>query len=136
MAFGKTITFFSDMTGRLVDASGAPQPGVEVVRTWKRSPEDAPSVDRTHTDANGLFRFAAATGTSVMASFLPGTPVIKQEITAAGPHGPVTLWKAVKTNFDPNGELGGRRLDLVCRIDAEPDGNGPAWGTCREASAD
>ncbi len=136
MAFGKTITLFSEMNGRLVDAQGAPQAGVRVVRTWKRKPEDDPKVETTVTDEDGAFRFPAATDTSFFASFLPGTPAIKQEVTAEGPDGYVTLWKAVKTNLDENGELNGRQLDLVCRIDKEPDSDGPAWGTCREVRSE
>jgi len=133
MALQNTITFFSEISGVLVDAEGAPQGGVRIVRSWKRTPEDVPMVDETVTSPNGTFSFPAATGRSRMAGLLPGTPVIRQEITAFGPNGPVTLWKTVKTNFDPNGELDGRPLNLECRIDRDPDGDGPVWGTCREA---
>lgn len=132
MAFGKTITLFSEFNGRLVDGSGVPQADIQVVRSWRRNPEDAPTVDATVTDADGSFHFPAVTTTSFMASFLPGTPVIAQEISAQGPNGDVMLWKTVKTNFGDNGELDGRPLNLECRLDAEPDGEGPAWGTCRE----
>lgn len=136
MAFGKKITFFSEMTGQLVNEEGEEQVGVKVTRSWKRRPEDKPTVDQTVTDSSGKFMFPAATDTSFLASFLPGTPVIKQEITAEGPNGLVTLWKAVKTNFDNNGELQGRPFRLICRIDKEPDGEGPAWGTCQELQSE
>jgi hypothetical protein len=133
MAIDRTITFFSEVNGLLVDANGTPQGGIRIERSWQRSPEDEPTVDETVTSPNGTFSFPAATGRRSVVGRLPGTPVIRQEITAFGPDGPVTLWKAVKTNTDPNGELHGRPLNLECRIGVEPDGEGPVWGTCREA---
>jgi hypothetical protein len=134
VALDAEITFFSESSGLLVDGGGNPQAGIRVVRSWKRTPEDEPMIDETVTSPSGAFSFPAATGTRPMAGRLPGTPVIRQEITAFGPDGPVTLWKAVKTNLDPNGELEGRPLNLECRIDVEPNGDGPVWGTCREVS--
>jgi hypothetical protein len=134
MAIGRTITLFSDVSGRLVDRTGTPQAGVRIERSWQRSPDDEVETDETITDRQGIFSFPAATGRSLFAEVLPGTPVIRQEMTAFGPNGPVTLWKTVKTNFDLNGELDGRSLFLECRIDTEPNGDGPIWGTCREVS--
>jgi hypothetical protein len=132
MARDRTITFFSEVNGRLLDVDGVPQGGVRIERSWKRSPEDDPVIDDTVTSPSGTFFFPAATGPRSMFGRLPGTPVIRQEITAFGPDGPVTLWKTIKTNTDPNGELDGRPLNLECRIGVEPDGDGPVWGTCRE----
>jgi hypothetical protein len=134
MARDRTITFFSEVNGRLLDADGVPQGGIRIERSWQRSPGDEPVVDEAVTGPNGTFSFPAATGSRSIFGLLPGTPVIRQEITAFGPDGPVTLWKTVKTNTDPNGELDGRPLNLECRIGMEPDGEGPVWGTCREAS--
>jgi hypothetical protein len=133
MAFDRTITFFSEVNGRLIDADGIPQGGIRIERSWRRSPDDDPVIDETITGPDGAFFFPASTGPRSMVGRLPGTPVIRQEITAFGPDGPVTLWKAVRTNTDPNGELDGRPLNLECRIGVEPDGEGPVWGTCREA---
>jgi hypothetical protein len=133
MARDGTITFFSAVNGRLIDAEGVPQGGIRIERSWRRSPNDDPVIDETITRPDGAFFFPASTGSQSMIGRLPGTPVIRQEITAFGPDGPVTLWKAVKTNLEPNGELDGRPLNLECRIDVEPDGDGPVWGTCREA---
>jgi len=134
VALDAEITFFSESSGLLVDGGGNPQAGIRVVRSWKRTPEHEPMIDETVTSPSGAFSFPAATGTRPMAGRLPGTPVIRQEITAFGPGGPVTLGRAVKTNLDPNGELEGRPLNLECRIDVEPNGDGPVWGTCREVS--
>lgn len=133
MALGRTITYFSEVQGRLVDAEGTPQAGVHIRRSWRRSPEHSPIVDETVTDENGFFTFPAATRRNILARVLPGTPVIRQEMIAFGPEGLVVLWKAVKSNLDHNGELHGSPLDLICRIDEEPHGDGPAWGTCSEA---
>jgi hypothetical protein len=134
MAFDRTIMFFSEVNGRLIDADGSPHGGIRIERSWRRSPDDDPVIDETITGPDGAFFFPAATGPRSMVGRLPGTPVIRQEITAFGPDGPVTLWKAVKTNLEPNGELDGRPLNLECRIGVEPDGEGPVWGTCRESA--
>jgi hypothetical protein len=134
MASDRIITFFSEVYGRLLDADGVPQGGVRVERSWQRSPEDDPVIDETVTGPDGAFFFPATTRRRTVVGRLPGTPVIRQEITAFGPDGPVTLWKAVKTNLEPNGELDGRPLNLECRIGVEPDGEGSVWGTCRESA--
>jgi hypothetical protein len=134
MARDTTVTFFSEVNGLLVDPNGTPQRGIRIERSWNRSPEDEPTVDETVTSPSGTFSFPAATGRRTLAERLPGTPVIRQEITAFAPDGPVTLWKAVKTNLDPEGELNGRPLNLECRIGVEPGGDGPVWGTCREST--
>lgn len=133
VAFDRTTTFFSEVNGRLLDADGVAQGGIRIERSWQRSPEDEPGVDETVTGEDCTFLFPAATGLRSILGRMPGTPVIRQKITAFGPDGPVTLWKAVKTNLDPNGELDGRPLNLECRIGVEPDGEGPVWGTCRES---
>lgn len=134
MAQGQSLTLFSEVRGRLVNSEGKPQAGVRVSRYWQKTPEDEPVTSETTTDREGYFFFPAVTEQNRISRFLPGTPVIRQEITAFGATGSVTLWKTVKTNFDPNGELDGRPLILQCPIDIEPNGNGHFWGTCIEVA--
>lgn len=133
MAFGKTVTLFSEIHGRLVNADGTPQAGVTVKQWWSEERGDAGESTEAVTDAEGRFHFPAVERQRFWAAILPSTPAVKQKITVERPDKTLTLWQFVKTSHSPLSETGGRKLDLVCRIDAEEDGNGPAWGTCRFA---
>jgi len=132
VAFGKTVVLFSEFHGVLVDGGGKPQPGVRIERKWTWNGES--SGDETTTAADGSFRFPDATSTSLMAAILPHEPVISQDVIAHGPDGPVTLWGATKHSYARNAELDGRPIDVKCRIDIEPNSDGPFWGTCVEVA--
>lgn len=131
MALGRTITLFSEVNGRLVDADGRPQPGVTIKQSWREGPDrDFESVE-TVTDAEGRFHFPAVERRSIAVVFLPSTPVIRQLLQTERPEGTLTLWRYVRRSHAPLDETGGRPLSLLCRIDAEENDEGPAWGTCR-----
>lgn len=132
-AMGKTATIFSEINATLVNAAGEPQSGVKIERWWRRTPEAEPESDTTTTAEDGSFHFPEITYKPGFMGRLPGTPAYKQRITAIGPDGEVKLWFHVKTSNDPNSELDGRPARLVCRIDREPDAEGPVFGTCRIA---
>ncbi|MBT8145115.1 MAG: hypothetical protein KJO55_10460, partial [Gammaproteobacteria bacterium] len=86
MAFGKTITLFSECTARLVDESGTGQGGVTIERVWRKGDGESQR-DETVTAPDGTFSFPAVTEKSFWAGILPGTPVIKQELIAHTPDG-------------------------------------------------
>lgn len=131
MALGKTVVLFSEVEGRLVDAAGTPQPGIRIERIWKWKGKERR--DDTNTGADGIFRFPEITDSSILDGILPHQPVITQDMVAHGPAGRVILWQAGKMSYERNSELQGRPTRLVCRIDAEPNSDGPYWGTCVEA---
>ena len=89
--------------------------------------------DETVSAADGSFAFPAVTDTSLAAVFLPVQPVIEQDVIAHGPQGDVRLWVLNKSSFEPNSELKGRPINMICRLDKEPDSDGGIFGTCVEA---
>jgi hypothetical protein len=139
MAFGKSLILASQFNGKLVDGSGAPQPGVKVERIWTWAWGDESGRDEAVTGEDGSFGFPEVTGSSWSAGIVPHSPSIRQEVTAEGPNGPVLLYSVNKSTYDRDSEnmlddrLKGPGVNLVCRIDLEPSGDGPFWGTCQAA---
>ncbi len=130
MKINKTITLFSEVNACLKDENGNLGEGIRIVRSWKLKADSKKESDETITDRNGCFHFDAINKESISARFLPGTPVIKQEIVAYYLEKEIILWKSVKTTFANNGELAGRKIELSCRVDIEPNAEGGIWGTC------
>lgn len=135
-AMSKTFTLFSEVHGQLIDKNGAPKAGVMVTQWWSESPDDDGQSAQVVTDDDGRFHFSSVERElGFLASILPGTPAVKQRITIDGPDGPLTLWQAVKTSYQPFSETRGRPIDVICYADSPEDGDGPAWGTCRFADS-
>lgn len=132
--FGKTFILFSPFSGTLVDAGGSPVPGIRIERTWHWTWTSTRGADQRTTDAEGRFSFPRVEARSITASFLPHEPVIDQRITAHLPNGPVLLWGYFKHNYEENGELAGRVLNVRCGTVSAPPGGEPLYnGTCIEA---
>ncbi len=133
MAFGRTFVLCSRFVGVLVTEGGKPAPGIKMVRSWNWGWNDRSGRDETVTGPDGRFEFAAVTGKSLTASIAPHEPSVRQEIIAHGARGAVTIWSVNKKNYDMDGELDGRAINVVCRVDREPSAQGLIWGTCVES---
>ena len=133
MAFGKTLVLCSPFSGLLVTEGGEAAHGVRLERTWLWGWNSRAGSDVAVTGPDGRFRFPAVTGRSVLASMLPHQPSTDQTIAAHGPDGPAEIWRASKSNYDMNGELSGRPINVTCHLDREPSADGLFWGTCEEA---
>jgi len=132
MAFGTTLTLFSELNGRLVTTQGEPVPGAQIKRTWKWAWNSSEGEDTTTTDQDGRFRFDKVTGSSWTAGILPHEPSVFQEITTQGEDGPVILWYARKSSYEDMSELEGRPFRLVCQLSKEPIEGALFYGTCVE----
>lgn len=113
---GRKVWLFSETSG-VVTRGGEPVAGVEVERAWQWNGDRKSTTTRTGPD--GRFRFPAVTDRS-LSSFLPGEVVIDQEITLRHDGSDYLAWQTAKRNYDENGELDGRPLELRCDLDAEP----------------
>jgi hypothetical protein len=131
MAFGGSLVLASALEGRLLDGEGGhPVSGVTIKRNWSWAWTNREGSDETVTDSEGRFQFQEVVGRSLTAKFVPHEPNVRQEITAELPGGSLTLLSLQKSNYETNGELGGKPLRIACRTDLEPDARGFFWGTC------
>lgn len=112
---GKKVCLFSETAG-IVTRDGAPVSGVEVMRAHQWN--DGRKTTTTTTGPDGRFHFPAVEDRS-LSGFLPGEVVIEQEITLRHEGRDYLAWQTAKRNFDVDGELGGRPLDLRCELTAE-----------------
>lgn len=129
---GPMLVLVSQMEGTLVDKDLRPVSNVRVERSWEWGWNGKKGSDVSTTDAQGHFQFRKVTGFSLTA-ILPHQPQIEISITAQGPSGPVALYERTKSDYDDNSEMGGKPLNIVCRIDLEPALQlGRYWGTVIE----
>ena len=138
MAFGKSLVLCSQVNGRLIDESGAPQPGVRIIRNWTWHWNDKTGSDQTETGPDGNFTLPEVSESSFWAGLAPHEPMIDITVTAEKPDGELLLFAVSKRDYAADAELSGRDLkgpgiNVVCRIDQEPDREGPFRGTCRAA---
>ncbi|MCG6943480.1 MAG: carboxypeptidase-like regulatory domain-containing protein [Thiohalocapsa sp.] len=132
-AMGKAFVMCSAWNARLIHPDGSPAAGVRLTRTWKWAWNGTTGSDSATTDADGRFRFPEATASGFFAALLPHESHIAQRVEADTPDGPITIWRASKRDYDSNGELDGRPLDLVCTLTGERMREGLFISTCVEA---
>lgn len=115
MAFARTLTLFSEVSGVVV-RDGQPVPGAEVERRYIWHWKDQTGSDKAVTDANGQFRFPAVTGSSFFGALIPHEPVVQQTIVIRSGGSEFQAWKYTKHNYDADGEFPGHRLRLRCDL--------------------
>ena len=139
MAFGKNLVLFSEVNGQVLDGNGKAATGVLIRRTWRADGLNESGEDATTTDEGGRFAFPSVATSRFLSAFLPQTPTVLQEITAARPDGStLVLYSNDKSNYDADGELVGSPytgpgLNILCRIDEEAHFEGWFFGTCSPA---
>lgn len=133
MGLGKTFILCSPFVGRLVRNGDQPVGGVRLERTWTWGWNSKSGRDEVVTGSDGRFEFGQVKGSSLFASFAPHEPAVLQVITAYDGDREVELWRLDKRNYDLNGELEGRHLNMTCHLDREPAACGRFWGTSEES---
>jgi hypothetical protein len=127
--FSKRV-FFSEVRGVVVK-KGKPIEGAEVERSFHAAMRDEKGVDHTKTDASGRFLFSKITRSSSFLGMLPHEPVIGQNILIKVGGKEYMAWQFVKHDYDDNGELDGKPIDIICDIASEPAKHGGIYGICR-----
>ena len=129
MALFKKKCLFSEVNG-IVLSAGEPVIGAEVEQYYKWENSDRSSKKTVETDSDGHFSFAAILDNSVFTTLLPSNPVIQQKIYIRHDGNEYEAYLFMKKNYDDNGELHGKPLDLVCELNNEPSREGGFYGVC------
>jgi len=109
------ICLFSEVNGQVL-LNGKPLANTIVKQQyiWGQKP-----VERmVKTDAEGNFKFDAVFVRS-LAKYMPVEAVIQQEIIIENNKEEYKGWSSVKRNFDENGELAGREINILCELTNE-----------------
>jgi hypothetical protein len=110
--FGLKLCVFSAVKGTVVK-EGMPLPNVLVKRTYKWDGESI--TDEVTTDAAGNFSFPEQNQRSVIAIF-PHNPSVSQGIKIYLDGKEYRAWAYQKGNYDVNGELDGKPMNLLCDL--------------------
>lgn len=133
MSLFKNKCLFSEVNG-VVLSEGKPVDGAEVDQYYKWENSDKSSRKVVKTDSAGRFSFAAVLDNSLFTSLLPSNPVIQQKIYIRHDGQEYEAYLFMKKNYDNNGELDGKPLDLVCELNNEPSRDGGFYGVCTLAN--
>jgi hypothetical protein len=108
-------TIASELSGVVVDRTGAPQPGIRLHRHvfyhWTQYTQD----DDAATDAQGRFRLPSIHKASAVS--IAHQPVINEELSVEIDGSRVVLWTVAKMDYDTNGENRGKPFALRCVLD-------------------
>ena len=107
-----------------------PVAGATIERSYNWAWKNQNGGDQTTTDATGTFALPAIWGSSLLGSLLPHEPVVEQTILIHHAGKTYDGWMMFKHNYDENGELKGRPISLVCRLEAAPTRHGEFYGIC------
>lgn len=127
-AMGK-MCLFSAVHGVVLE-HGQPVAGATIERSYNWAWKNRSGNDQATTDARGEFSLPAIWGSSVFGSLLPHEPMVEQTILIHVAGKTYKGWMLDKHNYAENGELGGRQIDIVCRLEAEPSHHGKVYGIC------
>ena len=130
MGFFSKLVLFSRVEGR-VTLNGEPVSGVEVVQQASYlEPGDLPTT-AVRTDASGRFSFDEISRRAGLGGLLPGEMRVSQKLLLRYDGQEFEGWRHSKTSGEPNGELDGKPLKLVCELTTAPDFEGTHYGICR-----
>jgi hypothetical protein len=121
------LVLFSEVNGQVVDG-GKPVEGAIVTRHYNWAWTDAESTEQTVTDKEGRFSFKRVTTRSITANLFPHQPVVFQKIDININSRTFKAWRFRKGDYDNNGELDGKAIDVICDIDTEPEWRGKVFG--------
>lgn len=130
MGFFKSQILFSPVEG-VVTMNGQPVAAAEVVQELTWAAKEAPPGGQTMTDAAGRFAFPLIEGSSVAARLMPLQPSMNQRILIRHEGKEYIAYRHQKSNYELNGERGGKPLSLRCELTAEPVRADGFYGICR-----
>ena len=134
VAMGKfsKLVLFSHVEG-VITQDGEPVEGAEIVQEilYKEVDNIAPTTVKSAAD--GHFVFEEVSEKAGLSRMLPGTATITQRLVIRHDGQEYEAWRHGKKDFEPNSELEGQPLRLVCELTTPPDFEGFHYGICRVA---
>ncbi|GLQ97849.1 carboxypeptidase-like regulatory domain-containing protein [Dyella mobilis] len=123
------LVLFSEVRGTVL-IDGRPVQGAELVETaaWSGNKR---ALQRTVTDENGAFSLPAIKHPAGLRRIITAAPTVWQEIFINYQGVQYVAWKYGKLNYDINGELDGRPINLLCELTNPPTKDGSRYGICK-----
>ena len=122
-------TLFSEVNG-VVLKDGKPVANAEVTRYWHWHWKDKKSTERTITNNKGEFHFDTIRKKSTTASLMFHEPLITQDIKIFVGNEEYKAWRFTKHDYENNGELNGRPINIKCSLETEAFFKDDVFGIC------
>lgn len=110
---------FSEVVG-VVTLNNVPVSNVEVEQYYRWSWDDKKEVDNITTNENGVFKFEKKLKRGGVSTLIPHEPVIFQQITIKYNGNEYIAWQYTKHNYEENGELKGKQINMMCELSNKP----------------
>jgi len=123
------LCIFSAVQG-IVLSQNQPVAGATIHRKFVWTWGKETGIDEAMTDAKGEFRLPAIFRSSLLGSFLPHQPFIEQTLLIKHQGQEYKAWMFDKMDYEENGELKGKPISLVCRLENPPSRQGEVYGIC------
>ncbi len=117
-AMGWNKILFSNVRG-VVLIRGTPVKDALVTRWFEFGFTEESKTDTATTNSKGEFAFPQISRRSLLASIAPARPDVPQKISITHGGKEYLAWFFTKKNYDANGELHGKPIDLVCELTNE-----------------
>ncbi|GLQ97847.1 DUF6795 domain-containing protein [Dyella mobilis] len=123
------LVLISEVHGTVL-MNGMPVQGAVLVEkaVWSGN-KSAPQ--RTVTDENGAFSLPAMKHRAGLRRLITAQPNVSQEILINYQGVQYIAWNYPKFNYEANGELDGRPINLLCELTNPPTTDGSLYGICK-----
>ncbi len=133
MSLFSKLVLFSHVEG-VITLNGKPVAGAQIVQEilYKDAGEFAP---RSVTSGpQGDFELEEVIRNPGLSRMLPGQVSIVQRLIIRHDGNEYEGWRHNKSSVEPNSELDGQPLKLICELTNKPDFEGTHFGICRAAT--
>ncbi len=132
MSMFSKLVLFSRVEG-VITQEGKPVEGAEVIQEVLYKEADEVPIITAVSGAEGKFVLEEVTHSAGLSRLLPGQVSIVQRLVIRYQGKEYEGWRHNKSSIEPNSELDGRPLKLVCELTTPPDFEGTHFGICRAA---
>lgn len=123
------MTIFSAVQGQVM-SGGQPVAGASVERSWRWTWKKENGTETATTSDDGSFAFPAVARRSLFGGLIPHEPFVEQTILIRHRGQTYKAWMLDKRDYENNGELAGKPIRLLCRLEAPFQRHGRVSGIC------